>query len=650
MKFRGFYYDMAFVTTTAVAGLSLSALTALKYNKSLGIFAAAVFAVLFIYGFIRAFGAGRRYRKILKKTAAKIDYTDNKVLSTLPFPVVVCDDNGFVTWCSDSFSEQICTEPVTQTTNIKTLTDDFNADDRIFSVKTSDKYYTVYSTGFYSDGTKSHVLMFFDNTQLKKTEEEYLKSRPYAIVFEMNNIDDNNDISRDSEKTEVKSMVEGIVDDWCEKYDSVVKKVSSDRLMVLTETENFNRMITDRFSVLDEIRELSYKGKKIGVTLSAGAATGSTISKAEKEAKKSIELALDRGGDQVAVKKDNDYIFFGGVSKSTDRKFRVRVRAWSDKLTAEIKNSSNVLICGHQFSDFDSLGSSLGIAYACSSIGVKANIAFNPEKTLAGPLYQDIIHSEFSDYFVGLREAKELSGPDTLFILTDTHSGKMCEYPELFAESSKRVIIDHHRVSPGNDVDNCLFIHNPGVSSACEIVSEIVQYIIPDGKVPPAVADALLSGIALDTKNYILRSGVLTFESIAYLCRSGADTLKVNRYFSSSLEVSKEIKKAVLNAELYDGFVVSQVQEGTSSAKLIAAKAADELLNTSSTKASFVLYEDDGSACVSARSFGETNVQIIMEALGGGGHQTMAACQMKDTGIEELKSKLVNELNKTGGQ
>jgi c-di-AMP phosphodiesterase-like protein len=646
MKFKGFYYDSVFMLITAVASFGLIAVTALVLDKKgLALLEAGLFFLIFVYAFVRAMNVRKRYKKMLRSTAEKLDYSNKKNLSSLPYPIAVSNDHGFITWANELFIDNILNTPISQDTNIRSLIKNFEEAGFGNSIKAKDKFYTVYSFPFYSDSVKYYAFSFFDNTELKQIEETYYDTRPYVIIAETNNIDDNNDIQRDSEKTEIKSVVEGFLDDWCERFNSVVKKISDDRFMIVTEKTNIQQMIDDKFSVLDTVRQYSYKGRQIRVTLSMGAAAGKTIYNAENEARKALELALDRGGDQVALKKEDEYIFFGGVSKSTDRKFRIKIRFWSNKLLKEFKESSNVIICGHQFSDFDSLGASVGMAYACNSIGLKANIAFNPEKTLAGPLYDELMNSEFSDYFINFREATELMGDNTLFILCDTHSPKMCEFPELFAGVRRKVIIDHHRVAPGTDTDDGLFIHNPGVSSACEIVTELIQYVISDNRVHPLIAQALLSGIVLDTKNYILRSGSMTFEAAAYLCNSGADTVRVNKYFSNSLEVNKQIKSVVLNAHEYGRFVISEVSEDSGNNKLIAAKAADELLNSKSINASFVLYKDGDAACVSARSFGETNVQLIMEKLGGGGHQTMAACQRKDIDMDTLKSMLISELD-----
>lgn len=648
MKFKGFYYDILFISLLIMSGFLFVAVTLLKFDIKAAIAEAVILLIVIIFGFIRMFSARFRYRRMLSLTAEKLDYSDNKVLSALPFPVAVCDGAGYIRWTNEKFYEASGKE-INQASNIS---DYFGEDyDPEFNryVKIQKNYYLVNSVRFKKDGAEYTAYSFIDNTELKDTEFKYIMSRPYVVVFQTDNIDDNINLSRDSEKSELKSKVDGIIDSWSDSFNSVVKKISDDRLMIVTEKENIDKMIEDGFSVLEKVRDCTFKEKNMQVTLSVGVASGENIKSAEKLAKKSLDTAISRGGDQTAfLLPDGGYRFFGAVSKSADKRNKIKSKLWSSQLFDEIKRSSNVLICGHKAADYDSLGAAFGIAYACITAGKRVNLIYNSKISLAEKLADEIRNSEFGYILITDEEASKLIDKNTLFILTDTHNPSICDAPVSFSLTERKAVIDHHRLVPGTQTENYLFIHDPNASSACEIVSEILQNFMKDDRIPDIVATALLSGIILDTKEFILRTGVTTFETAAYLKNSGADTVKVNRFFSLDAQTSRDINDIVGKAEIkYGCYAVSVIGNKINNVRLAASKSADELLKISGVRASFVIYRDDTNICISARSMGETNVQIIMESLGGGGHQTMAACQIKSIDFAQALNRLDNLLQKT---
>lgn len=648
MKFKGFYYDVLFIVLLILSGLLFIAVTLLKFDIKIAVAEAVILGIIIIFGFIRMFSAKYRYRRMLSFTSKKLDYSDNKVLSNMPLPVAVCDSDGFIKWANTHFGD-ITGAELTNTSNINDyLGNEYDPEYNSY-VKIEEKYFLVNTVRFHKDGNDYTAYKFIDNTELKQTEFNYIMSRPYVILFQTDNIDDNINLNRDSEKSELKSKVDGIIDSWSDSFNSFVKKISDDRLMIVTEKENTDKMIEDGFSVLDKVRNCTFKEKNMQVTLSIGAAGGDDIRSAEKLARKALDTAINRGGDQTAfLLPDGNYRFFGAVTKSADKRNKIKIKLWASQLGDEIRKSSNVLICGHKSADYDSLGSAFGAAYACNALGVKANIIYNSRVTLAKKLADDILKTEFADIFIEEDEALKLIDSNTLFILTDTHSASICDAPSAYSGTERKAVIDHHRLVPGTDTEKLLFIHNPNASSACEMVAEILQQIVKDERIPESVATALLSGIMLDTKEFVLRTAVSTFETAAYLKSCGADTVRVNRYFTTDPETSRNINKVIGSAEIKNGiYAVSKVDDRIENVRLVASKSADELLKISGVKASFVVYIDGGKSCISARSMGEANVQIIMESLGGGGHQTMAACQMSNTGIEEALNKLYDCLNKT---
>ena len=643
MKFKGFWYDGLLIGLAAGVSAAFIVLTAL-IKPELAICEAAAFAVVCLVAVYRAFTARKRYNRFIVRTSKKLDYTDNKVLSSFPFPVVICDEDGYIRWCSERFVNEISQGEITETEKIKSFTNGVSLDDMLHEEKTdvcvNGNYYSVYKIPYQSNGKNYYAFYYIDNTRLKLTELEYLNSRPYAVIIEMDNLDDSRSDFRDSEKTEIKSQIEAALDNWSESYDSVLKKISDDRYMIVTECENMSRMVTDRFSILETVRSYEYKEKKTGVTLSVGVSDGDNIKDCEKKAKKALEMALGRGGDQVAIKTKDGYDYIGGVSKSAEKRNKVKSRVVGSALSELIKSSSNVIVMGHSFTDLDAIGAAAGVACAVQSFGKPVYIATDKKKSLAGSLIKKLEKEGMGELIVGQEKALELVNKKTLLIVVDTHIESFVEFPKLYEKAETKVIIDHHRRAVTDNENAVIFHLDPGASSACEMVTELLQYMNSDIEISKTVAEALLSGIMLDTKNFVIRAGVRTFEAAAFLKDKNADTVSVKKLFANSLEVNKLRTKVIASAESFMGCAVSVADFSSPDIRVISAQAADELLNVSDIKASFVLFENSGAVNISARSLGDVNVQVIMESLGGGGHQTMAACQLKDCDTAEAKSKL----------
>ena len=645
MKFKGFRYDIVYIALTFAAAAAFCALTAMYYSVNFAIAFGSIFFIIFIYGTVRAFLAKEKYKNMLKTTTEKLDYSDNKVLSEIPVPVAVCNENGNITWANSLFIESIAHGNISELTSMSSIIgEEFDGS----FVGVDDDYYILSKADFISGAEKYTVYKFTDCTELKQAEILYKNTRPYVLIAQTDNIDENSMLLRDSEKTEMKSKVEGMMDAWSDRYNSLMKRISDDRTMIITEKSNIDKMIEDKFSIIESIRKSTYKEKNINVTLSIGCASGDTIKHAEKLARKALDMALSRGGDQAAVLgEDGNYTFFGGVSKSADTKYRIKSRLWASQLLNMIQHCSRVFVIGHKYSDFDSFASSCGIAYACDFIGVKSNIVIDKKTTLAEPLLSDFLKSEYGELVISPSEAIKNCDENSMLILCDTHLISGCDCPELFDKTEHIAVIDHHRLNAGVQTDIYLFAHNPNASSASEMVTEIIQYITGDETVPVAVAQALLAGIMLDTKNFVLNSGVRTFEAAAFLKSNKADVVKVSKYFYNSPETIKAINLVILNSIIYNGFAISTVDEDkeTQNKRLLASKSADEMLKADGIKASFVLFKEDEYVCISARSLGEINVQLIMEALGGGGHQNMAACKIKTDDMNQVENLLKKELN-----
>ncbi len=647
MKLKGFIYDGVSICVAAVAAAAFVVATVFL-NPKLALAECIVFIAVTGFVLYRMLTMRRRYRKFILRLTRELDCSDEKVLSNFPFPVAICNGEGYITWGSERFINEISEGGISNGEKIEEFIGGISPEDLLHgsmaNVQIGDRFYSVSANSFKKNGEKNYILYYFENTVLKRKEIEYHLSRPYAILAELDNIDDSRLNYRDSEKAEIRSRIEAMLDDWADSYDSLLKRISDDRYLIVTEQKNFARMKDDKFVILEKIRSFEYKGNKAEITLSVGVGNGSSITECERNSRKAIEMAIGRGGDQVAIKDKDSYEFIGGVSKSAEKRNKVKARVVGSALSELIKNASEVIVMGHSYSDFDAVGSSLGIACAARALGTKAYVVVNRKTTLALPLVNRI-DSELPGMIIDEKKAEELQGRKCLAILSDTHIETLADYPKIYEAAATKVIIDHHRRAVTQIQNAIIFHHDPGASSASEMVTELIQYMGQDVVIPKAVAEALMSGIMLDTKNFILRSGVRTFEAAAHLKDCGADTVSVKKLFANSLEVNKLRNQVISSAENYRNCAVSAADFESADIRVISAQAADEMLNIDGIKASFVLYESGGAVNISARSLGEINVQLIMEALGGGGHQTMAACSLKESNLADARSRLYSAID-----
>ncbi len=647
MKFKGFWYDSLIICLIAGISAAFIAITVFVEPRLAVAECIAFLAICIIYVY-RAVTAKKRFKRFIIKTSKKLDYTDNKVLSSFPFPVAVCDRKGYIKWCSDLFLNEISCGEISQTDKISKYANGMSLDSIMHSEETcvsvEGRYYSVHTVQYQSGGELFCGLYFLDNTRLKKTEIEYFDTLPYAVMIEMDNLDDSRNDFRDSEKTEIRSQVEAALDNWSESYDSFIKKIGDDRYLIITEKKNISRMIEDKFSVLETVRGYEYKGKKTGVTLSIGVSSGKNIKSCENKSRKALEMALGRGGDQVAIRTQDGYDYIGGVSKSAEKRNKVKSRIVGSTLAELMKSSSNIIIMGHSYTDLDAIGAAVGLASAAKSFDIPVYIATDRKKTLAGTLIEKLDEDNLGDLIITQEYALELMTKKTLLIVVDTHIESFVEFPKLYEKAETRVIIDHHRRAITDIESALIFHHDPGASSTCEMVTELLQYINPEINISETVAEALLAGIMLDTKDFVIGTGVRTFEAAAFLKDKNADTVKVKRLFANTLEMNKLRTAVISSAESFMKCAIATADFTSKDIRVISAQAADELLKVNNIKASFVMFENAGAINISARSFGEINVQVIMESLGGGGHQTMAACQLKGYDMRKARIALENAI------
>lgn len=609
------------------------------------LFVTALISFTFVVQFVLA---QKNILRFIAEMDEEINNTERETIYNFPAPTIIIDESGKIVWFNKRFTEYIYDGG-----------DPFGAELESIVHIDMDKVYTRRGTIINYDGNDYRVsatltqkgdkslsmLYFEDVTEYVALQTEYRRSRPAVILIVVDNYEDlMQSISqniKESDKARILIQIEKLLETFIEGTTGVLRKVSSDRFFVIIEDYQLEKIMEDRFKILDMAREIVI-GEKQTVTLSMGIGRGaSSLDEGESYAKQALDMALGRGGDQAAVKTEEGYQFFGGVSKGVEKQTKVKTRMIAKGLIGLIEESSKVYIMGHRFGDLDSVGSAVGLAGAIHNMERTVNVVVDSEKNLAEALIDRISEmDEELELFMTPEEAVEEIDDKTLLIVVDTHSKDFVESPELYEKAKQVVVIDHHRKMVSYIENAVIFHHEPYASSASEMVAELIQYFGDAGKLPAYYAEAMLAGIMLDTKSFVMRTGVRTFEAAAFLRKLGADTVAVRSLFANSIEAYQKKTKLVSSAEVYERCAIAVNDIPTDDIRVIAPQAADELLGIAGVDAAFVIYESGGSICYSARSLGAMNVQIIMEKLGGGGHQTMAGAQLDGISLADAKGKL----------
>ena len=491
------------------------------------------------------------------------------------------------------------------------------------------------------NSAKIKVLYFVEDTYYKETTFEYLASRPTVMLVTFDNKDE---ILRDIEveqSSQVLAKVEQQLQKWAKDSNAIFRRLNDTLYMMVTEERYVEAFVDKKFEILESIRNIKLDENKYATVSIGVGRKASGLRESELWAKKALEMALGRGGDQAVVKQKDTYAFFGGISKGTEKLDKVRTRVIANTLLEHIKASDTVLIMGHKYSDLDSVGACIGMWSAVTKGQKKAaHIVLNETSTLAESLVNNAKKATKERIFISASAALSMITDKTLLIIVDTHSPNFIEDFAVYQRCKRIVVIDHHRMMVNHIDDALVFYHEPSASSSSEMVTELIQYF-GENFLTSVEAEALLSGIMLDTKNFVLKTGVRTFEAAAFLRKKGANTVAVKRLFSNTITTYKEKYQLVSTAEIFNNCAISVSQKEMQDIRIASAQAADELLDIQGVRASFVIYFDNGVVNVSARSMGDLNVQPLMEELGGGGHQTMAGAQIKNMNVEQVREKII---------
>ncbi len=488
------------------------------------------------------------------------------------------------------------------------------------------------------------TLNFIDETKYNELFDKYINEKLCIGIAVIDNYEEIIQKLSPEEKTAVLAKIEKTMFDWASTSGGVVIKNERDTYIYLFEQKYLAEIEKNKINILDLVKEID---TKVPITLSISISNEeNSYYERYKSALDGIDLVLGRGGDQCIVRKEGKYKFYGGKSLEVEKRTRVKARIVAHTIESMIEDSKQVIIMGHQNADIDSLGSSMGMYRLAITMEKPAYIVATDLGMNLGKFVDTLKETEYEEAIIDKKEALNIIDKDTLLIVVDTHKKTFVQVPELLTKTDKIVVIDHHRKGP-DFIDNAsLTFQEVYASSAAELVTEILQYVERKVELTPIEIESLYGGIMVDTKNFTFKTGVRTFEAAAYLRKFGVDIIKVKKWFQADLESYNVIADIVKKADMVsDSIAISIYDEVSKDANTICAKAADELLTISNITASFVIGNTGENICISGRSIGDINVQIILEKMGGGGHITLAGAQLTGITVEEAKTELINRIN-----
>ena len=600
----------------------------------------------------------------LQDLTLTVDTAAKTSLINSPFPLIILETDGNVIWRSTKFTTEFANIDINTYMSdlILDIKDEIEKNkqkgnkDIIKEMKIGNKVYKIMGR-YVNFRNKSKdkknkkdymiILYFIDDTENIKLQKEYKNSKSCVGIIMIDNYEETMQRLDAAEKPQIIAEIDKEMYDWANKSNGVLIKSDRDRYVFLFEQRYLEDIKEDKFSILDKIKEIDTK-EKVQFTLSIAISNeGSTDKEKYKSARSAMDVVLGRGGDQAVIRENEIYKFFGGRVEEVEKRTKVKARVVAHALENLIKDANKVMVMGHTNPDMDSIGSCLGIYRLAKSLDTNAYIVCSDNAPSLETFRKSLDKEpEYEDVIINKEVALENIDEDTVLVVVDTHKVNYVDSPELLERAKKIVVVDHHRRSTDFIENATLMFQEVYASSAAELVTELLQYAEVKVDLKTIEAESLYAGIMMDTKNFTFKTGVRTFEAAAYLRRCGVDIIRVKKWFQSDLASFNIIADIVKKAEIVtDGIAVSTYDEVTKDANLICAKAADELLTISDITASFVLGNTGEKICISGRSIGDINVQVILEKLGGGGHITLAGAQVENMTMEEAKQELINRIH-----
>ncbi len=627
-------------------------------NISLIIPSICIFALIVIYSYYTNNKRKSEISETLQDLTLTVDSAAKTSLINSPFPLIILETDGSVVWRSSKFTSEFANIDINS--YVKDLCFDIkdeikkrkenNKQDIIRQMEIDKKTYRIVGRYVPSKRNKEEymvILYFIDDTENIKLQKEYKDSKSCVGIIMVDNYEETMQRLESEEKPQMIAEIDKYIYEWTDKTNGVLIKTEKDRYIYFFEQRYLDSVKEDKFSILDKIKEIDAK-ERVQFTLSIAVSNeGITDKEKYKSAQAAMDIVLGRGGDQAVIRENEIYKFFGGRAQEVEKRTKVKARIVAQALENLIKESKKVMIMGHTNPDMDCVGASLGIYRLAKTLEKSAYIVMD-NKTPSLQVFRKSIEkdAEYEDVIINKEVALENIDEDTLLVVVDTHKINYVESEELVDKAKKIVIIDHHRRSADFIDKATLTFQEVYASSAAELVAELIQYAEKKVILKTIEAESLYAGIMMDTKNFTFKTGVRTFEAAAYLRRCGVDIIRVKKWFQSNLENFNKIAEIVGKAEIINNTIaISICEEKAKDVNVLCAKAADELLTISEITASFVIGHLGEKVCISGRSIGDINVQLILEKLGGGGHITLAGAQVEGMTIEETKQELINRIH-----
>ncbi len=596
----------------------------------------------------------KEVQKFVKNTFRANELTED---AELPFPAVLVRlGDGMIFWSNERFRQITGYQERYLEQSLSAILPECNLnwliagkEESPHDLKIGEGRYRIHGNAVRmddSDNTVLGMLYFCDLTELYHVRDEYIRSRPVVGIILVDNYEELTKNLTEAAISGMNAQLNSTITKWTEEYRGLLRRLERNRFLFVFEKKDLKRAIREKFSLLEEIHEIT---NPAGLEASISFGLGVDAVNFEENynfAALAIEMALSRGGDQAVIKDRFNFTFYGGRNKEADHRSKVRSRVTANSLMELIGQSSQVFIMGHKNADMDAVGAAMGISCMCRKKGKKAYIVIDMERNMADRLIEEIQQvPEYQDVFISGQEAMLLCDNHSTLVVVDTNRPDQVEYRPLLEAIPKVCVVDHHRRAADYISPVVVNLHEPYASSAAELATELLVYSVEKADVLPIEAKALMAGIFLDTKSFNVRTGERTFEAAAVLRQWGAETVEVKKLMQNDFQDTMAKYQIIKSSRLYrQEIAIAALNTGTS--RTLAAQAADELLNISGITASFVMYPDGDNVIVSARSIGQTNVQMVLEPLGGGGNSATAGAQIANSTVKDVLDQLVASIDR----
>ena len=611
------------------------------------IFLLALFGIIYIVGW--NIMISKNLSNYMVEYAMASESTQNIFSQDLDLPYALMDKKGVIAWRNRAFNALVQKDRLSKKDihamfeNIKESDIEEISDKADFHGEYQGKKYRIRITRLYVEEAFVYTICLFDETDLMELQNQKDDSMPVVGLIYMDNYDEAMESVEEVRRSLLEALIDRKINQYINGFNGIVKKLEKDKFFFVIKRENLNSAIDVRFDILEDVKTVNI-GNEMSITLSIGIGYGSEyLSRNYELARMAMDMALGRGGDQAVVKTEKEIKYFGGKAQTVEKQTRVKARVKAHAFRELLENKDKVIIMGHKILDMDAFGAAIGIWRIATSLNKKAHILMGDVNPSAKPMVERFKAGEYpEDMFITEEKAANSLTNESLVVVVDVNRPSITEGPSLLKKAKNIVVFDHHRQSSEIITNATLSYVETFASSACEMVSEIVQYISDDIKLKTLEADAMYAGIVIDTQNFNVQTGVRTFEAAAFLKRCGADVTRVRKMFREEAIDYLAKAEAIHNAEIFNEYyAISECDsENTASPTLVCAQAANDLLNIKGIKASFVLTLYNDIIYISARSMDEVNVQTIMEKLGGGGHRSVAGAQIKEGTIETAKNQV----------